>query len=220
MRRRAREFLESMASRRSIRQFSPRTVPRALIDLAIRAAAGAPSGANRQPWFFVVVGDRELKRKIRVAAEEEERKNYEGGRFPERWLKALEPLGTDWHKPYLETAPWLVVCFRQDYSLLPDGRRENHYYVVESVGIACGFFIAAIHQAGLVTLPHTPSPMRFLSSLLRRPRNEKPYVLFPVGYPAPGARIPDIQRKPFDQIVQEDDGTGRGDPEGDTDRNG
>jgi nitroreductase len=206
MRRRGEAFRQTMSTRRSLRQFSPEPVPRDLVDAAIRTAASAPSGANRQPWRFVVVGDPGLKRRIREAAEEEERRNYEGGRFPERWLRVLEPLGTDWHKPYLEIAPWLVVCFREDYRVLPDGRHESNYYVMESVGLACGLFIAAIHVAGLVTLPHTPSPMGFLAEILRRPRNEKPYILFPVGYPAAGARVPDIERKPLAEVVQDDDG--------------
>ena len=206
MRRRGRAFLQAMRARRSIRHFAPDPVPREIIDRIIETAGTAPSGANRQPWTWVVVGRPDLKRRIREAAEEQERRNYEGGRFPERWLRALEPLGTDWEKPYLETAPWLVVCFRQDYRLDPEGRRENNYYVQESVGIACGLFVAAVHQAGLVTLPHTPSPMGFLSRLLNRPRNETPFILFPVGYPAPGARVPDIRKKPLPEIVQQEDG--------------
>lgn len=210
-RRRADGFREAMGRRRSIRQFAPDPVPRDLIDTLIETASSAPSGANRQPWTWVVVERRDLKRQIRVAAEDEEQQNYEGGRFPERWLHALEPFGTDWHKPYLEIAPWLVICFRQDYRILPGGHRENNYYVHESVGIACGLFIAAVHQAGLVTVPHTPSPMGFLSQLLRRPQNEKPYILFPVGYPAPGARVPDIRKKTLAEVTQDDDnGDGHG----------
>jgi len=206
MRRRGQRFCDLMAARRSVRHFSPESVPRDLIDTAIRTAATAPSGAHRQPWFFVVVGDPGIKRQIRAAAETEEHHNYEGGRFPERWLRALEPFATDSQKPYLETAPWLVVCFRQDYQTRPDGSRQNNYYVQESVGIACGLFIAALHSMGLVTVTHTPSPMGFLTRILKRPAGEKPYVLFPVGYPVEGARVPDIQRKPFESIVQDDAG--------------
>ncbi len=206
MRRRSRAFLDHISTRRSVRHFAPDPVPREILDDALRAALLAPSGANRQPWHFVVVGDPGIKQRSREAAEEEEKRNYEGGRFPERWLRHLEPLGTDWQKPYLEIAPWLVVCFREDYRVLPDGARENNYYVLESVGLACGFFIAALHAAGLATLPHTPSPMGFLSRILGRPPSEKPFILFPVGYPAPGARVPDIRRKPFAEVVQDDDG--------------
>jgi nitroreductase len=202
MRRHALEFYEMMNRRRSVRKFSDEPVPRELIEYAIRTAGTSPSGANRQPWHFVVVDDPELKRKIRLAAEEEERMNYEGGRMPPEWLEALAPLGTDWHKPFLEIAPWLVVCFKESYGILPDGRKITNYYVNESVGIACGLFIASIHNMGLVTLTHTPSPMGFLSKLLGRPENEKPYILFPVGYPAKAAMVPDIKRKSLEEIVQ------------------
>ncbi len=202
MLRRVRDFRETMSLRRSVRDFSPEPVPRALIEEAIRAAGSAPSGANRQPWCFVAVDDPALKQEMRIAAEAEERENYEGGRFPPEWLEALAPLGTDWHKPFLQTAPWLVVCFKEEYGILPEGRKIKNYYVNESVGIACGLFIASVHLSGLVTLPHTPSPMGFLSKLLGRPANERPFVLFPVGYPAADAAVPDIRRKPFDEIVQ------------------
>ncbi|MFQ5719955.1 MAG: nitroreductase family protein [Acidobacteriota bacterium] len=206
MRRRVDTLHRSLQTRRSIRQFSADPVPRALMERLIEIAGTAPSGANRQPWQWVLVGRPDLKRHIREAAEAEERRNYEGGRFPERWLQVLEPLETDWHKPYLETAPWLVACFRQDYRVRPDGGHENNYYVHESVGIACGFFIAAVHAAGLVTVPHTPSPMGFLAKLLERPAGETPFILFPVGYPAEGARVPDITRKELVDILQHDDG--------------
>lgn len=199
---RAAQFEEAMSSRRSLREFSSDPVPRGLIEAAVRVAGRAPSGANRQPWTFVLIDDPALKRAIREAAEAEERQNYEGGRFPPEWLEALAPLGTFWEKPFLETAPWLVVVFRQDQGRASDGSTEKNYYVSESVGIACGFFIAAIHQMGLATLTHTPSPMGFLRELLKRPANEKPYILFPVGFPASGAVVPDITRKPFDEIVQ------------------
>lgn len=202
MLRRGREFYAFMDRRRSVRAFSERPVPRTLIEYAILTANTAPSGAHRQPWFFVAVDDPELKKQIRRAAENEERESYEGGRMPEEWRAALAPLGTDWHKPFLEIAPWLVVCFKQSYGVEPTGEKVTNYYVSESVGIACGMFITAIHHMGLVTLTHTPSPMGFLSKLLRRPENEKPYILFPVGYPADKVEVPDIQRKKLEEIVQ------------------
>ncbi|TPW15505.1 MAG: nitroreductase, partial [bacterium] len=166
MARRAAEFEQAMSDRRSLREFSTDPVPRELIESAVRVAGRAPSGANRQPWTFVLIDDPELKRTIRDSAEAEERQNYTGGRFPPEWLEALAPLGTFWEKPFLEAAPWLVAVFRQDQGQAPDGTIEKNYYVSESVGIACGFFIAAIHQMGLATLPHTPSPMGFLRELL------------------------------------------------------
>ncbi|MDZ4805018.1 MAG: nitroreductase family protein [Candidatus Eisenbacteria bacterium] len=202
MARRAAQFQEAMANRRSLREFSSDPVPKELIETAIRVAGGAPSGANRQPWTFVLIDDPALKSAIRNAAEAEERQNYEGGRFPPEWLEALAPLGTFWHKSFLETAPWLVVVFRQDQNRAADGSTEKNYYVSESVGIACGFFIAAIHQMGLATLTHTPSPMGFLRELLNRPVQEKPYLLLPIGFPAEGAVVPDISRKSLDEIVQ------------------
>ena len=201
--RRAHELFHEMDRRRSVRFFSSRPVPRAVVETAIRIASTAPSGAHMQPWTFVLVGDPEVKRQIRVAAEVEERENYEGGRLPPEWREALAPLGTDWRKPFLETAPWLVVVFEQRYGLTPHGARRHHYYVKESVGIACGFFIAALHQLGLVTLTHTPSPMAFLSKLLRRPENERPFILFPVGYPAADATVPDLTRKSLPNIMVE-----------------
>jgi iodotyrosine deiodinase len=196
---RAREFAGEIRGRRSVRDFSPDPVPVEVVEEAIRAAGCAPSGANVQPWTFVVVSDPPTKRRIREGAEREEYDNYHG-RMPEAWLEDLRPLQTDWRKEFLETAPHLVVVFRQDYRVLPDGRRKPNYYISESVGIACGFFLAAIHRAGLAALTHTPSPMGFLSEILGRPRNEKPYLLIPVGHPAPGARVPDIERKPFSEI--------------------
>jgi len=203
--RRAREFAARMQSRRTVRQFSADPVPYELIETAIRIASSAPSGANQQPWTFVVVSDPDLKRRIREAAEAEERTNYES-RFPDAWLQALAPLGTDWHKEFLETAPYLIVVFRQSYGVdpQPDGavHQIKHYYVMESVGIAVGFLLAALHWMGLATLTHTPSPMGFLSEILERPAHEKAYVLIPVGYPAPGARVPDIQRKPLDEVLR------------------
>lgn len=199
--RRGREFYERMNLRRSIRYFSPDPVPRACVEWAVRTAGTAPSGAHRQPWRFVAVGDERIKRRIREAAETEERLGYEGGRFPPEWLEALAPLGTDWHKEFLEIAPWIVVCFREMYGLRPDGSRITNYYISESVGIACGLFIAAIHSMGLVTLTHTPNPMGFLSEILGRPENEKPFILFPVGYPAADAVVPDLKRKELGEIL-------------------
>jgi nitroreductase len=200
---RAEAFFGLMDSRRSVRSFSSEAVPRDLIETAIATASTAPSGAHRQPWRFVLVGDAETKSEIRQAAEAEERENYEGGRLPPDWIEALGPLGTDWHKPFLEEAPWLVVVFEERYGIAPDGSRRHNYYVKESVGIACGLFIAAIHNMGLATLTHTPSPMRFLTSLLGRPDNERPFVLFPVGYPAPDCQVPDLERKALDEVLVE-----------------
>jgi nitroreductase len=204
-RRRAREFYELMKRRRTVREFSPEPVPFDLIELAIKTAGVAPSGANQQPWRFVVVSNPEIKRRIRLAAEEEERENY-GGRFPDEWLQALAPLGTDWRKEFLEIAPYLIVVFKIDYGVeqMPDGgeRKIKHYYVNESVGIACGMLLAALHNAGLATLTHTPNPMGFLSEILKRPKNEKPYLLAPVGYPADGAKVPDITKKRFEEIAE------------------
>jgi len=190
----ARRFYAEMSTRRSVRDFSVEPVPRELVELAIRTAATAPSGANRQPWRFVAVADPGLKREIRQAAEAEERESYEH-RMSEEWLRALAPLGTDWRKPFLESAPWLVVVFAELWEARADGSKVRNYYVKESVGIVCGLFVAALHAMGLATLTHTPSPMGFLSRLLERPVNEKPYILFPVGYPAPGALVPDLPRK-------------------------
>ncbi|MGQ0572063.1 MAG: nitroreductase family protein [Armatimonadota bacterium] len=202
-RQRAYDFNEWMRRRRTVRSFSPEPVPVELIYRSIAVAASAPSGANRQPWTFVVVRDPAIKRRIREAAEAEERESYEH-RMPDDWLEALASLGTDWHKEFLEIAPYLIVVFRQDYGLDVgrDGveRRVKHYYVMESVGIACGFLLAALHWSGLATLTHTPSPMGFLSTILGRPKNEKPYLVIPVGYPAPDAAVPLIQRKSLDEI--------------------
>jgi len=191
-------FERRMKSRRSVRKFSPEPVPIELIESAIRTASSAPSGANQQPWRFVVVTDPDAKRRIREAAEAEEKENYER-RFPDEWLEALEPFGTDWHKEFLETAPYLIAVFRIDYGL--EGERKiKHYYVQESVGLACGFLLAALHLAGLATLCHTPSPMGFLCEILERPKNERPFLLIPVGYPAPDAEVPVIGKKTLDQV--------------------
>lgn len=185
--------------RRSIREFSPEPVPAELLELAIATAASAPSGANMQPWKFVVVRNINLKRAIREAAEEEERVNY-AGRMPPEWIEALRPLGTDWRKEFLDVAPALIVVFKEDYHE-DDGRRINHYYPTESVGIACGFLLAALNAAGLATLTHTPSPMNFLREILGRPRNEKPFLLIPVGYPAESCTVPMIERKPLREVL-------------------
>jgi len=197
---RAREFYRKMNDRRTTRHFSTDPVPRELIEHAIRTAGTAPSGAHQQPWTFVAVSDAELKRQMRDAAEIEERENY-NGRMPPDWLAALAPLGTDEHKPHLTDAPWVVVLFRQSYGIRADGSRQTYYYTQESCGIAAGFFIAAVHQMGLVTLTHTPSPMAFLSELLKRPPNEKAMLVMPVGYPAADARVPDLDRKPLEDVA-------------------
>jgi len=206
--RRSEEFLVRLAARRTVRDFSLRPVPFALVRNAILAAASAPSGANRQPWRFVVVSDPEVKKEIRVAAEAEEKESYER-RMPPEWLEALAPLGTDWRKPFLETAPYLIAVFRMDYEPVPaaggidDGTavKRKNYYVSESVGIACGFLIAGLHLSGLATLTHTPSPMGFLNRILRRPPHEKPYLLIPVGYPAKDTQVPDIRRKSLEEVM-------------------
>jgi nitroreductase len=202
MQARARAFAATMARRRTVRDYTPTPVPRAIIEAAIAAAGTAPSGANLQPWHFVAIGaeDRALRRRIRDEAEAEERDFYEH-RAPQAWLDALAPLGTDWRKPFLEDAPWLIAVFVKPHGLNPDGSVFKHYYAVESVGIATGFLIAALHHAGLATLTHTPSPMGFLNALLDRPPHERPFLLLVVGSPAPGAVVPDISRKPVDQIV-------------------
>ena len=200
MLRRAMDFAAEMETRRSARAFSTEPVPRELIELAVRTAGTAPSGAHQQPWTFVVVSDPELKRRIREQAEAEERKNY-GGRMPPEWIEALAPLGTDFVKTHITDAPYVVVLFRQAWGVAENGKRRTHYYTNESCGIAAGFFIAAIHHMGLSTLTHTPSPMGFLTKLLERPESEKPFLLMPVGYPAPDAQVPDLQRKPVDDVA-------------------
>lgn len=197
---RARRFYEDMDRRRTTRHFSTDPVPRELIEWAIRTAGTAPSGAHQQPWTFVAVSDPGLKRQIREAAEREEHEFYHG-RAPAEWLEALAPLGTDEHKTHLTDAPWVVVLFRQTHGVRPDGSRRTFYYTQESCGIAAGFFIAAIHQMGLVTLTHTPNPMAFLGELLGRPANEKAMLVMPVGYPAPDATVPDLRRKSLGEIV-------------------
>jgi len=196
---RSRDFLARMRERRSVRHFSSGAVPFELVANAIETAGTAPSGAHQQPWTFVVVSDPDLKRRMRLAAEEEERRNY-GGRMSEEWLQALERIGTDWRKPHIEDAPYVIVVFEQVYGLGGE-RKVKHYYSKESVGIATGLLLASLHLAGLATLTHTPSPMGFLARLLERPPNERAYVLIPVGYPAPAAEVPDLERKPLDLIL-------------------
>jgi iodotyrosine deiodinase len=204
--RRAREFEQRMATCRTVRHFSSRPVPFELIEAAIRIASRAPSGAHQQPWHFVVVGDCRIKHEIRLATEAEEKESYEH-RMPDDWLSVLAPLGNDWHKEFIETAAWLIVVFRQDCGILraEDGtvRKIKHYYVQESVGIASGFLIAALHWIGLATLTDTPGPMAFLSPIPERPPNEKPCLLIPVGFPAEDARVPAIAKKSLDQILTE-----------------
>lgn len=192
------EFYQDIKRRRTVRDFADRPVPRELIEHAIRAAGTAPNGANQQPWHFAVVSNPDLKRQIRQAAEAEERAFY-GGRAPDEWLEALAPLGTDAQKPFLERAPYLIVILAQAYGI-QHGRKVKHYYVQESVGIATGFLIAALHHAGLATLTHTPNPMGFLSEILGRPANERAFLILVVGFPAPDATVPDIQKKPLEEI--------------------
>ncbi|MEM8961355.1 MAG: nitroreductase family protein [Acidobacteriota bacterium] len=199
--RRADAFYQQMNRRRSVRGFAPDPVPRELIERAIQTASTAPSGAHRQPWTFVAVSDPAIKHEIRVAAEKEEYESYEGGRMPEEWLEALRPIGTDWQKPFLEVVPWIVVVFEELYGFDDEGNKRKNYYVPQSVGLACGLFIASLHNMGLATLTHTPSPMKFLSKILGRPKNEKPFILFPVGYPAAGVTVPDLRRKDLDEIT-------------------
>ena len=197
---RMRAFEIRMRRRRSVRDFSDEPVPREVIESALRTAGSAPSGANQQPWTFVAVSDPAVKARIRAAAEEEEKAFYEG-RTGQEWLDALQALGTDWRKPFLETAPWLIVIFQQRWGVRPGGGRAKHYYAPESVGIATGFLIAALHEAGLATLTHTPSPMDFLNEICRRPVSEKPPILLVVGKPAPGCLVPAIAKKPLDDIA-------------------
>jgi nitroreductase len=201
---RSREFLARMQTRRTVRDFSSEPVPFELIANAVAAAASAPSGANQQPWTFAVVSDPALKRRIRAAAEAEERASYEH-RMSDEWLEALAHLGTDWHKPHLEDAPYLIIVFLQAYGLTSgeDGvqHKIKHYYTAESVGIAVGFLLASLHQAGLATLTHTPNPMGFLSEILQRPRNERAYVVVPVGYPADDAQVPVIGKRSLDEVM-------------------
>ena len=200
MKARASSFYEEVKRRRTVRDFSTRPVPREVIEDCIRAAGTAPNGANLQPWHFVAVTDPAIKRKIREGAEEEERAFYHG-KAPQEWLDALAPLGTDEHKPFLETAPYLIVIFAESYGELPDGRKVKHYYTQESVGIATGILITAVHHAGLVSLTHTPSPMGFLNEILGRPARERPFLILVVGYPSAEAKVPVITKKPLGEIA-------------------
>lgn len=196
---RAQAFLQDIARRRSVRHFSSEPIPAGVLDACIEAAGTAPSGAHKQPWTFVVVTDPEHKKAIRIAAEEEETENY-SGRMNEEWLRDLAPLGTTKDKPFLEIAPALIVAFRHAWQIAPDGSKQQCYYTQESIGLACGFLLAALHHAGLATLTHTPSPMGFLSRLLGRPDNERPFLLIPVGFPTEDCEVPDLDRKPLDEI--------------------
>jgi iodotyrosine deiodinase len=200
MRERLLEFYRDVNRRRTVREFSPRPVPREIIEIALRAANTAPSGANLQPWHFVVVSGPATKRKIREAAEAEEREFYAHRASPE-WLAALAPLGTDSDKPFLETAPYLIAVFLQKFGVLPDGRKVKHYYPGESTGLATGILITALHHAGLACLTHTPSPMKFLNDILGRPKSERPFLLLVTGYPADDAKVPDIKRKSLEQYT-------------------
>jgi len=200
MRERVKAFREEMQRRRTIRTFSSRPVSREIIEECIRAAGTAPNGANMQPWHFVVVSNPDVKRQIREGAEKEEREFYER-RASDEWLETLAPLGTDWHKPFLEEAPYLIVIFGLSNTILPDGEKRKNYYVNESVGIATGMLITAIHHAGLASLTHTPSPMAFLNKILKRPSNERPFLVLVVGYPAEDTTVPDISKKSLDEIA-------------------
>ena len=196
---RSQAYYDWLNSRRSIRMFSRKEVPKAVIEHIILSASTAPSGANKQPWTFCAISNQDLKKKIRAAAEKEEEESY-ANRMSERWKKDLLPLGTDMHKPFLEIAPWLIVAFRKIYEVDSDGSKHNNYYVNESIGIACGLMISAIHNAGLVTLTHTPSPMNFLARILDRPKNERAYILFPIGYAAEKVYVPHIHRKSLEEV--------------------
>ncbi len=197
----AESFFQEMDKRRSVRDFSDKPVPKSVIENIIKTASTAPSGAHKQPWTFCVIESSGIKSKIREAAEEEERKSYEG-RMSEEWLKDLEPLGTNHSKPFLEIAPYLIIVFKKPYDLGENDEKLQNYYVNESVGIACGMLITAIHKAGLVTLTHTPSPMNFLTKLLERPSNERAFLLLPVGYPASEVYVPDIERKGLEEVTK------------------
>lgn len=196
---RSEEFYSWMDSRRTVRDFSDKDVPKEVIENIIMTASTAPSGAHKQPWTFCVISNKELKAKIRKMAEEEEYKSY-NSRMPDEWLEALAPLGTDWNKPFIDIAPWIIIVFKKSYDIV-DGKKKNNYYVNESVGLAAGFLLAAIHHAGLVALTHTPSPMNFIADALQRPENEKPILLIPVGYPADEVTVPDIHRKPLEEVA-------------------
>lgn len=196
---RSRSYYSFMDQRRSIREFSDRQIPREVLENIIKTASTAPSGAHKQPWSFCLISSAEIKEKIRIAAEAEEKENY-SGRMSEQWLKDLNPFGTNWEKPFLEIAPWLIVVFKRVYERV-EGQKRNNYYVGESVGIATGMLLSAIHHAGLCSLTHTPSPMNFLAEVLNRPENERAFLLIPVGFPAEETKVPDIQRKKLEEII-------------------
>lgn len=200
MQKRSQDFYTWMDQRRTVRDFSNRPVPRDVMENIILTASSAPSGAHKQPWTFCIVSNPQIKKEIRLAAEKEERESYEN-RMSEEWLDDLRPLGTDWQKPFLEIAPYLIIIFSRSFEISEHGKKHQNYYVKESTGIACGFLLAAIHHAGLVALTHTPSPMNFLSALLKRPQNEKPFLLIPVGYPADECWVPDLSRKDLKEIA-------------------
>lgn len=199
MKKRSEDFFEWANKRRTVRDFSPKAIPQEVIDNILLTANTAPSGANKQPWTFCVVTDPEIKKLIREEAEKEEKISYEG-RMSDEWLEDLKAIGTDWNKPFLEIAPALIIVFKRSFENMPDGKKRQNYYVTESVGLACGFLLMAIHHAGLVALTHTPSPMNFLSKVLNRPENEKPFLLIPIGYPADVVTVPDIKRKKLEEI--------------------
>ena len=198
---RSAQFFDKMDQRRTIREFSDASIDPKVIDNIVKAASTAPSGAHKQPWMFCVVSDPETKGKIRKLAEEEEYQNYHG-RMPEEWLNDLEPFETDWNKPFIEDAPYLIIVFKQAYELDAEGNKHNNYYVNESVGIATGFLLAAIHNAGLYALTHTPSPMNFLAKVLNRPKNERPFLLIPVGLPAENCKVPQLERKVLTEVMK------------------
>lgn len=200
MQQRSAEFLEWMDTRRTVRDFSDKHVPKDVIENLIKAASTAPSGAHKQPWTFCAISNAEIKKQIRVAAEAEEYESY-NKRMPPEWLDDLLPLQTDWHKEFLEIAPWLIIVFKKIYEPADNGKKKNNYYVQESVGLATGFLLTAIHNAGLVALTHTPSPMNFLTKILNRPEHEKPFLLIPVGYPVDECLVPELTRKPLDDIA-------------------
>lgn len=196
----AKATFEFMDKRRTVREFSDKPVAKVVVENLIKAASTAPSGAHKQPWTFCAVSNPEIKKQIRIAAEKEEYESY-NGRMTETWLKDLEPLGTDWHKPFLETAPWLIIVFKRIYEVGEEGEKQNNYYVSESVGLASGFLLHAIQKAGLMSLTHTPSPMNFLKDVLKRPDNERPFLLVPIGYPANEIWVPHIHRKPLEDVA-------------------
>lgn len=194
-------FYDKLDKRRSVRDFSDKPVPREVMENLIMSGSTAPSGAHKQPWTFCLISNKELKAKLRELAEEEEKKSY-GGRMSEEWLEDLAPLGTDWIKEFIDVAPWIVVIMKRVYEYNEDGSKHNNYYVSESVGLAAGFFLLAVQNAGLVALTHTPSPMNFISKALNRPENERPYLLIPVGHPSENAEVPDLTRKSIEQVIQ------------------